>query len=108
MQPTYRSTSDAERWCWAEGCAAPEMRESEAARVVGGFLAQGQDRDVLEALERTLLSMGAQVSFFSRRSLVGVATGAGRVIIQKFVDLLFQGPQAYPGRTGFSTADCFF
>lgn len=39
----------------------PELSEKDAASVVGGFVASGRGQDVVEAIERALLNMGAQV-----------------------------------------------
>ena len=54
-QSTHRALDD-------EDTPVPEMSAENAARVTNGFMANGNARDVVKALEKELFVMGAEVS----------------------------------------------
>lgn len=55
-QATHRALDD-------EDNSPPEMSAEEAARVTNGFMANGDARDVVKALETELFDMGAEVIY---------------------------------------------
>lgn len=46
---------------WDDSCAPPEMSESDAVKVKGGFMASGRAKDIVEAVERELRQRRAKV-----------------------------------------------